>query len=107
MIICGQELMAYTCVVYEYRGRYSRPLGNHTPLTQKKNSHKRCPLWLFRLVDARGIEPLSENLLIQLSPGAENLLKFLFTAADYQASCENIVLVHGLLKRKRQTHVHR
>ncbi len=28
------------------------------------------------MVEARGIEPLSENLLTQLSPGAEYLLSF-------------------------------
>ncbi len=30
------------------------------------------------LVEPRGVEPLSENLFIQLSPSAECLLKFLF-----------------------------
>ena len=31
---------------------------------------------LFRLVEPRGVEPLSENLFIQLSPSADSLLNF-------------------------------
>ena len=34
---------------------------------------------LLILVELRGIEPLSENLLIQLSPGADHLLVFSHT----------------------------
>ena len=33
-------------------------------------------LWAFQVVEAAGIEPASENLLMQLSPGAEYLLYF-------------------------------
>ena len=37
---------------------------------------KKEPQALFVLVEAAGIEPASENLLMQLSPGAEYLLSF-------------------------------
>ena len=47
------------------------------PQTQKRPRRRRG---LLRLVEVRGIEPLSENLLIQLSPGAEYLLLFLTSA---------------------------
>ena len=37
------------------------------------------------LVEARGIEPLSENHLIQLSPSAADLLRFPSRSAERQA----------------------
>ena len=39
------------------------------------------------LVEARGIEPLSENRSSQLSPGADNHLKFPLQVAGCQAKC--------------------
>ena len=40
------------------------------------------------MVEARGIEPLSENPSIQLSPGAADLLSFPTARADGQARVE-------------------
>jgi len=40
-------------------------------------------------VEARGIEPLSENLFPQLSTGVVYLLKFLLQTADKQAVCKS------------------
>ena len=54
----------------------------------------RPPRWavLAFLVDLRGVEPLSENLLIQLSPGAEYLLIFLPRAPVLRLACQATVL---------------
>ena len=41
----------------------------------KKILQKTYPFLQYFLVEVRGVEPLSENLLIQLSPGAECLLE--------------------------------
>ena len=48
---------------------------------------KKTPVWVsfLFLVEARGIEPLSENHLIQLSPSAADLLRFPSRIADRQA----------------------
>ena len=40
---------------------------------------------LFFLVEARGVEPLSESLFPQLSPSAVHLLTFPWNSADEQA----------------------
>lgn len=42
------------------------------------------------LVEAAGVEPASENLSIQLSPGAVYLLRFPSRSADKQALPEGI-----------------
>ena len=46
-------------------------------LVIKNKNHRRIPVVLL-LVEVRGIEPLSENLLIQLSSGVDYLLGFSF-----------------------------
>ena len=51
---------------------------------EKAKGHPMGVPWLF-LVEARGIEPLSENHLIQLSPSAAGLLRFPSRIADRQA----------------------
>ncbi len=40
---------------------------------------------IFVLVEARGVEPLSESLFLQLSPSAVHLLEFPWNSADEQA----------------------
>ena len=54
-------------------------------LTDTKRKKDHAERGLLRLVEVRGIEPLSENLLIQLSPGAEHLLSLFLRRADAQA----------------------
>ena len=50
-----------------------------------RNNKREAEASLLLLVDLRGIEPLSENLLIQLSPGAEYLLTLFPHRAGTQA----------------------
>ena len=45
---------------------------------------------VITLVEAAGVEPASENLSIQLSPGAVYLLRFPSRSADKQALPEGI-----------------
>ena len=58
------------------------------------------------MVDLRGIEPLSENLLIQLSPGAEYLLELFSRRAGTQARCESNRFLHDRFNGKTPMHVH-
>ena len=62
---------------------------------------------LLFLVDPRGVEPLSENLLIQLSPGAVCFLKFPSFAVNRQTSTSGSHFLRGRLNGERPTHVHR
>ena len=59
------------------------------------------------LVDPRGIEPLSENLLIWLSPGAFCPLEFPSSDAGRQASDLGSHFLHGRFNGETPTHVHR
>ena len=64
------------------------------------------PILHLFLVDLRGIEPLSENLLIQLSPGAEYLLGLFSRRAGTQARCESNRFLHDRFNDKPPMHVH-
>ena len=59
------------------------------------------------LVDPRGVEPLSENLFIQLSPSAFCLLKFPSISADKQAYISGSFFVYDSFKSKRAVHIYR
>ena len=61
----------------------------------------------FRLVEARGVEPLSENLLIQLSPSAVRLLAFPSADGGGQPSVLGSHLMRDALDGERRVHVHR
>ena len=58
-------------------------------------------------MEARGVEPLSENLSIQLSPGTFYLLKFPLTTADKQAEVLGSHFMRDLFNGELQMHVHR
>ena len=58
------------------------------------------------MVEARGIEPLSENLSTKLSPGAFGQLDLPQPSADRQARGRGSTLVHGSVKCERAAHVH-
>ena len=58
------------------------------------------------MVAVRGIEPLSENLLIQLSPGAECLLELFPRRAGIQARQESNRFMRDRLNDKPPMHVH-
>ena len=58
------------------------------------------------MVEVRGIEPLSENLLIQLSPGAECLFSLFLTRADSQARDRSNRFVRDRFNGKPPMHVH-
>lgn len=61
---------------------------------RKKTAHPSDTLWYQNgcaaLVEAAGIEPASENLSTQLSPGADGLLKFPRRPANRQADRQGI-----------------
>ena len=59
------------------------------------------------MVDPTGVEPVSENLLIQLSPSAVYLLDFPSKDADRQASSSGSHFMRGSFNGERRTHVHR
>ena len=59
------------------------------------------------LVEARGVEPLSENLLIQLSPSAVRLLEFPLNDGGGQPSLAGSHLMRDALDGERRVHVHR
>ena len=63
------------------------------------------PCYIF-LVELRGIEPLSENLLIQLSPGAGRLFNLFSFNAGVQALKESNRFLHDRLNGKPPMHVH-
>ena len=58
------------------------------------------------MVEVRGVEPLSENLLIQLSPGAECLLELFSRRAGIQVRQESNRFVRDRLNDKPPMHVH-
>ena len=55
----------------------------------------------------RGIEPLSENLLIQLSPSAFRLLDFPLRHGGGQPYLAGSHFMHDALNGERRVHVHR
>ena len=57
------------------------------------------------LVEARGVEPLSENTSPWASPGADDLFTFPLPRAARQAHGFSSFIVHGALKALR-AHVH-
>ena len=60
------------------------------------------------MVEARGVEPLSESDSAELSPGAGGisaLRRFPCPAADRQAGRSGSFIIHGALKALR-AHVH-
>ena len=59
------------------------------------------------MVEARGVEPLSENLLIQPSTSVVYLLEFPLCAADKQASPAGSFFLLDRLKSKPPMQVHR
>ena len=59
------------------------------------------------LVDPRGVEPLSENLLIRPSPSAVRYLNFPSQAVNGQTSRLGSHFLRGRLNGERPTHVHR
>ena len=59
------------------------------------------------LVEMRGIEPLSENLLIQLSPSAFRLLEFPLTHGGGQPYVAGSHFMRDALNGERRVHVHR
>jgi len=58
-------------------------------------------------VEARGVEPLSENPSIQLSPGAFYLLNFPSTTADKQAEISGSHFMRDPFNGETRIHVHR
>ena len=59
------------------------------------------------LVEARGVEPLSENPSIWLSPGALCLLEFPSTTADIQAVILGSHFMRDPFNGETRMHVHR
>ena len=59
------------------------------------------------MVEARGVEPLSENLLIQPSTSVVYLLEFPLCGADKQASLAGSFFMLDRLKSKPPMQVHR
>ena len=72
----------------------------------KKILQKTYPFLQYFLVEVRGVEPLSENLLIQLSPGAECLLELFSRRAGIQARQESNRFMRDQLNGKPPMHVH-
>ena len=58
------------------------------------------------MVEVRGIEPLSENLLIQLSPGAGRLLDLFLACAGAQAQVGSNRFVRDRFNGKPPMHGH-
>ena len=74
-----------------------------SPTAKQKAPHEGV---LFVLVEVRGIEPLSENLLIQLSPGAGRLLELFLGRADAQARSKSNRFMRDRFNGKPPMHVH-
>ena len=58
-------------------------------------------------MEARGVEPLSENLLIQLSPSAVRLLAFPLSGGDGQPSDSGSHFLRDRFNGETPMHVHR
>ena len=58
-------------------------------------------------MDPRGVEPLSENLLIQPSPSAVRFLEFPSQAVNEQTSRLGSHFLRGRFNGEPPTHVHR
>lgn len=69
----------------------------------QKSEHLRQPLLL---VDARGIEPLSEHLSVQLSPCAAYRLEFPHLIAERQAIWLGSFINAWRMSKLSYTHVH-
>jgi len=79
-----------------------------TPIPKPPPKRRAPPMAvLFFLVEARGVEPLSENLLIQLSPSAFRLLDFPLIGGGGQPSLAGSHLMRDALDGERRVHVHR
>ena len=59
------------------------------------------------MVEARGVEPLSENLLIQLSPSASRLLGFPARDGGGQPACLGSHFLRDRFNGEPPMHVHR
>ena len=59
------------------------------------------------LVEMTGVEPVSENPFIQLSPGAAELLNLPREIAVRRAKSRGSPFLHGGVKDERAAHVHR
>ena len=73
----------------------------------RKNIEPRFWRGSIFLVEMRGIEPLSENLLIQLSPSAFRLLEFPLTHGGGQPYVAGSHFMRDALNGERRVHVHR
>lgn len=72
---------------------------------RKPPSHFRKSGTGVKMVEARGVEPLSENLFTEISPGAADDLKFPLLSARRQAQRFGSFICHATLKALR-SHVH-
>ena len=94
--MCTLYTHTHECVTQKCPGAFA-PLGifylvgmliantlRHTTMVSGAGSY------VCVMVEARGVEPLSENLSIQLSPSAVYLLKFPIQNADKQAFLKGI-----------------
>ena len=70
------------------------------------NNKREAEASLLLLVDLRGVEPLSENLLIQLSPGAGCLLGLFLCRAGTQARKGSNRFMRDRFNGKPPMHVH-
>ena len=80
------------------------------PSNQRLHQNKKAgckALCLFVLVEARGVEPLSENPSIQLSPGALCRLEFPAVSAGTQALTLGSHFMRDPFNGERRMHVHR
>ena len=59
------------------------------------------------MVEMTGVEPVSENPFIQLSPGEAELLDLPRNSAVRQAQLRGSPFLHGGVKDERAAHVHR
>ena len=77
-------------------------------LKAPQNNKRRTFARLFViLVDPRGVEPLSENLLIQLSPSAVRFLYFPLCAVNGQTAHSGSHFLRGRFNGEPPAHVHR
>ncbi len=93
--------LLYACANRTYGAR-----GVNSVTSAQYQNMARYASHILVLVDLRGIEPLSENLLIQLSPGAGCLLCLFPLNAGIQALSESNRFLHDRLNGKTPMHVH-
>ena len=82
-------------------GQNKNPYSNESDFFNPNSSSKDL------MVEARGVEPLSENLLIWLSPGAGGYLDFPTADGNRHPAVTGSFFLHDCLKSKRAMHVHR